>query len=40
VLSPFHDFAGKVPSSLQSELNQIKQDIISGKIKPATKSPA
>jgi basic membrane protein A len=40
VLAPFHDFAGKVPSSLQSELNQIKQDIISGKIKPATKSPA
>jgi basic membrane protein A len=40
VLSPFHDFASKVPSSLQSELNTIKQDIISGKIKPATKSPA
>ncbi|HEU5421708.1 MAG TPA: BMP family ABC transporter substrate-binding protein [Streptosporangiaceae bacterium] len=39
VLSPFHDFASKVPASLQSQLNKIKQDIISGKIKPATKSP-
>jgi len=39
VLSPFHNFASQVPSSLQSELNSIKQDIISGKIKPATKSP-
>jgi basic membrane protein A and related proteins len=39
VLSPFHDFASKVPASLQSELNTIKQDIISGKIVPATKSP-
>ena len=39
VLSPFHDFAKQVPTSLQSELNTIKQQIISGKIKPATKSP-
>jgi basic membrane protein A and related proteins len=39
VLSPFHDFSSQVPSSLQSELNTIKQDIISGKIVPATKSP-
>jgi basic membrane protein A len=39
VLSPFHDFSSKVPASLQSELNTIKQQIISGKIKPATKSP-
>jgi len=39
VLSPFHDFQSKVPASLQSELNTIKQQIISGKIKPATKSP-
>jgi basic membrane protein A and related proteins len=39
VLAPFHDWAGKVPSSLQSELNSVKQDIISGKIVPATKSP-
>jgi basic membrane protein A len=39
VLSPFHDFTSKVPASLQSQLTKIKQDIISGKIKPATKSP-
>jgi basic membrane protein A and related proteins len=39
VLSPFHDFASQVPASLQSELNTIKQEIISGKIVPATKSP-
>jgi basic membrane protein A len=39
VLSPFHDFTSQVPTSLQSELNTIKQEIISGKIVPATKSP-
>jgi basic membrane protein A and related proteins len=39
VLSPFHDFSSQVPASLQSELQQIKAEIISGKIKPATKSP-
>jgi basic membrane protein A and related proteins len=39
-LSPFHDFASKVPSSLQTELNTVKQGIISGSIKVATKSPA
>jgi basic membrane protein A len=39
-LSPYHDFASKVPSKLQSELATVKADIISGKIKPATKSPA
>ena len=38
-LAPYHDFASKVPASLQSEINTIKQEIISGKIKPATKSP-
>jgi basic membrane protein A and related proteins len=38
-LAPYHDFASKVPASLQSELNTVKQDIISGKIVPATKSP-
>jgi basic membrane protein A len=32
-LAPFHNFASKVPSSLKSELNSIKADIISGKIK-------
>ena len=39
-LAPYHDFASKVPQALQSELAQIKADIISGKIKPATPSPA
>jgi basic membrane protein A and related proteins len=39
VLSPFHDFSSQVPASLQSELNTIRQQIISGQIKPATKSP-
>jgi basic membrane protein A len=32
-LAPFHQFASKVPSSLQSELNTVKQKIESGKIK-------
>jgi basic membrane protein A and related proteins len=39
VLSPYHDFASKIPASLQSEINTLKQEIISGKIVPATKSP-
>ena len=39
VLAPYHDWASKVPASLQSELNTLKQDIISGKIVVATKSP-
>jgi basic membrane protein A and related proteins len=39
VLAPFHDWATKVPASLQSELNTVKQQIISGKIVPQTKSP-
>jgi basic membrane protein A len=38
-LAPFHDFASKVPASLQSELNQVKAGIINGSIKVATKSP-
>ncbi|MGI8881986.1 MAG: BMP family lipoprotein [Jatrophihabitans sp.] len=32
-LSPFHDFDSKVDSSLKTELDKIKQDIISGTIK-------
>ena len=32
-LAPYHDFQGKVPQSLQSQLDQVKQGIISGKIK-------
>jgi basic membrane protein A len=38
-LAPFHDFASKVPASLQSELAQIKTQIENGTIKPTTKSP-
>jgi basic membrane protein A and related proteins len=38
-LSPFHDFASQVPASLRSELSTIEAKIISGQIKPATKSP-
>jgi basic membrane protein A and related proteins len=39
VLSPYHDYASVVPASLQAEINTLKQEIISGKIKPVTKSP-
>jgi basic membrane protein A and related proteins len=39
VLAPFHDFTGKVPSSLVSQLTTIGGQIASGKITPATKSP-
>jgi basic membrane protein A and related proteins len=38
-LAPYHDFASTIPASLQAEINTLKADIISGKIKPATKSP-
>ena len=41
-LAPYHDFASKVPAALTAELAKIKtikQEIISGKIVPATKSP-
>jgi basic membrane protein A and related proteins len=38
-LAPYHDFAGKVTPALQSELDTVRAGIISGKIKPATKSP-
>jgi basic membrane protein A and related proteins len=39
VLSPFHDFASKVPAALQTELNQVKAGIESGSIQTPTKSP-
>jgi basic membrane protein A len=32
-LAPFHDFDSKVPAELKTELDQVKQDIISGKVK-------
>ena len=38
-LAPYHDFASKVSSSLQSELAQIKTGIVNGSIKTPTKSP-
>jgi basic membrane protein A len=39
LLSPFHDFASKVPASLQAELKTIGAGIESGSIKTPTKSP-
>jgi basic membrane protein A len=38
-LAPYHQFASKVPASLQAEINTVKQKIISGAIVPATKAP-
>jgi basic membrane protein A and related proteins len=32
-IAPFHDFASKVPSALQKDLNTVKAGIVSGKIK-------
>ena len=37
-LAPFHQFDGKVSADTKSELDQIKADIISGKIKITSKS--
>ena len=37
-LAPFHDFDGKVPAELKTELDTLKADIISGKIKIESKS--
>jgi basic membrane protein A and related proteins len=31
-LAPYHDFQSKVPAALQSEITQLKADIVSGKI--------
>jgi basic membrane protein A len=39
VLAPYHDFASKVPASLQSELATIKAGIENGTIQTPTKSP-
>jgi basic membrane protein A len=39
VLSPFHDYAGKVPASLQNELKTIETGIKNGSIQTPTKSP-
>jgi basic membrane protein A and related proteins len=37
-LSPFHDFDSKVPADLKAEVDALKADIISGKIKIESKS--
>jgi basic membrane protein A and related proteins len=39
VLSPYHDFSGVVPASLQSELTQVEMGIENGTIATPTKSP-
>jgi basic membrane protein A and related proteins len=39
VLSPYHDYASKVPASVQAEIKTLEQEIESGKITPYTKSP-
>jgi len=39
VLAPFHDFASKIPGSLQRELTQLATGISDGSIPTATKSP-
>ena len=31
-IAPYHDFDSKVPQALQTEVTQLKQDIISGKV--------
>jgi basic membrane protein A len=32
-LAPYHQFDSKIPASLKSQITQLKQDIISGKVK-------
>ncbi len=39
VLGPFHDFASKVPASLQNELKTVQAGIENGSIQTPTKSP-
>ena len=39
MLAPYHFWASKVPTKLQTELQAVKAAIIAGKIVPATKSP-
>ena len=38
-LAPYHDWASKIPASLQAEITKIGQQIISGQIQTPTKSP-
>jgi basic membrane protein A and related proteins len=37
-LAPYHEFDGKIPAELKSEIDQVKKDIISGKITVASKA--
>jgi basic membrane protein A len=37
-LSPYHDFDSKIPADLKTEVDTLKADIISGKIKIESKS--
>ena len=37
-LAPYHDFDSKVPADLKKEVDQLKADIISGKIKVESKN--
>ncbi len=37
-LAPYHEFDSKIPAALKSEVDQLKADIISGKVKVS--SPA
>jgi basic membrane protein A and related proteins len=39
VLSPYHDFASKIPAALQTELKTVEAGIESGSIQTPTKSP-
>ncbi|HZC26645.1 MAG TPA: BMP family ABC transporter substrate-binding protein [Actinopolymorphaceae bacterium] len=37
-LAPYHDWDSKIPAGLKSEIDQIKQDIIAGKLKVMSKA--
>jgi basic membrane protein A len=37
-LSPYHEFDSKIPAELKSEIDQLKKDIISGKVPVASKA--
>jgi len=37
-LAPYHDFDSKIDAGLKSEVDKLKQDIISGKVKVESKS--
>jgi basic membrane protein A len=39
VLAPFHDFASKIPTALQTELKQVQTGIQDGSIPTPTKAP-